>query len=81
MALMGRRTNIFIELWCLAASGGLTSACLNSLQQKEYQISVKYWILAPFLSEAAEARECQFFENWLMTQKSAILLKPLDTMI
>ena len=52
-ALRGTKINNFIELWCLVASGGLdicvlstsfqklTSAGLNSLQQKEYQISVK----------------------------------------
>ena len=38
-------------------------------------------ILAPFLSEAAEASQCYFFENWLMKLKCPILLKPLDTMI
>ena len=38
-------------------------------------------ILATFLSEAAEASQCYFFENWLMKLKCPILLKPLDTMI
>ena len=31
--------------------------------------------------EAVEASSCQLFENWLMKQKSAILLKPLGTLI
>ena len=57
MALRGGRFNNFFELGCLVASGGLhfcvsltsfqkklTPAGLNSLQHKEYQISVKYWI-------------------------------------
>ena len=38
-------------------------------------------MLAPFLSEAAEASQCYFFGNWLMKLKCPILLKPLDTMI
>ena len=56
MALRDRRTNIFFDLGCLVASGGLdicvsstsfqkmTLAGINSLWQKEYQILVKNWI-------------------------------------
>ena len=32
------------------------------------------WILAPFLSEAVEANQCYFFENWLMKHKWATLV-------
>ena len=46
-----------------------------------HQKSTFSLILAPFLSEAAEASQCYFFENWLMKLKCPILLKPLDTMI
>ena len=35
--------------------------------------------LAPFLSEAVEARVFYFFLNWLMKLKCPILLNPLDT--
>ena len=38
-------------------------------------------ILAPFLSEAVEARRCYFFENWLMKLKFPSLLKLLGTII
>ena len=37
--------------------------------------------LAPFLSEAVEARVFYFFKNWLIKLKCPILLKPLETMI
>ena len=42
---------------------------------------ISCWILAPFLSEAVEVSECNFFENWLMKHKSPNLLKPLGTII
>ena len=56
MALRDRRTNNFLELWCLVSSGGaviwvyqpvfkkIASAGLSSLRQKGYQILVKNWI-------------------------------------
>ena len=57
MALRDRKINNFLELGCLVASGDLdtnefhpmidkkvTSAGLNSLRNKGYQISVKNWI-------------------------------------
>jgi hypothetical protein len=52
MALRGRRINYFFLVMVPSGfkSGGhfifkkVTSAGLNSLQQKEYQISVKNWI-------------------------------------
>ena len=34
-----------------------------------------------FLSEAVEASQCHFFENWLMKLKCPDLLKPLSTII
>ena len=37
--------------------------------------------LAPFLSEAVEARVFYFFKNWLMKLKCPNLVKPLDTII
>ena len=37
--------------------------------------------LIHFVSDAVEASGCQFFENWSMKHKSAILLKPLGTLI
>ena len=40
-----------------------------------------HWYLVPFLSEAAEASPCYFFQNWLMKLKCPNLLKPLDTII
>ena len=42
---------------------------------------VFYWYLTLFLSEAVEASQCHFFQNWLMKHKSAILLKPQGTII
>ena len=46
---------------------------------KNHEIS--YWVLAPFLSEAAEASRCHFFENCLMKHKSPHLLKPPGTIL
>jgi hypothetical protein len=37
-------------------------------------------ILAPFLSEAVEASQYYFFENWLMKLKCPNLLKSVGTM-
>ena len=37
--------------------------------------------LAPFLSEAVQANQCDFFEKWLMKLKCPNLLKPLGTII
>ena len=34
-----------------------------------YNREISYWILAPFLSEAVEASECHFIENWMMKHK------------
>ena len=36
-------------------------------------------ILALFLSEAVEASRCYFFENWKMTLKCPLLLRPLES--
>ena len=53
MALRGRRTHNFIELWfeevwkfkfCQPVLKKMASASLNSLRQKGYYISVKNWI-------------------------------------
>ena len=52
--------------WCLERNNFL------------YDHEISYWNLAPFLSEAVEASQCYFFENWLMKLKCPILLKPLD---
>jgi hypothetical protein len=38
-------------------------------------------ILALFLSEAVEAIQCYFFENWWMKLKCPLLLKPLATIV
>ena len=42
---------------------------------------MSYWILAPFLLEAAEASRCYFFENRWKKLKCPNLLKPLETLI
>ena len=42
---------------------------------------ISYWILAPFLSEAVEASQYYFFENWFIKLKCPTLLKPLATVI
>ena len=38
-----------------------------------------HWYLVPFLSEAVEASQSYFFQNWLMKLKCPNLLKPLST--
>ena len=40
----------------------------------DHQKSNFVLILAPFLSEAVEANQCNFFENWLMRHKWATLV-------
>ena len=40
-----------------------------------------HWYLVPFLSEAAEASPCYFFQNWLMKLKCPNLLKPLAAIV
>ena len=55
----------------------------KSFGGENYEISleISYWILALFLSEAAEASHCHSFENWLMKHKFPTLLNPLWTII
>ena len=40
-----------------------------------------YWYLLAYLSEAVEASQCYFFENWMMQLKFPNLLQPLGTII
>ena len=43
------------------------------------KILIFYWYLILFLSEAVEASQCHFFDNWLMKHKCPNLLNPLCT--
>ena len=73
----------------------ITSEDIKVIQVVEFSFILIFWkqlflgrimkyqdeFLAPFLSEAVEARVFYFFKNWLMKLKCPNLLKPLDTII
>ena len=54
-----------IELWRLQ----MPMRLIFMYQFFWYGHKISSWILAPFLSEALEARWCYFFEKWLMKLK------------
>ena len=59
---------------------GLISLYFDVLEKKIWQNHENScWILAPFLSEAAEASQYYFFENRWKKLKCPHLLKPLGT--
>ena len=72
----------------------ITPEDFRAIQAFEYSFIFIFWkivftgrimkyhgILAPFLSEAVEASQCNFFENWLIKHKFPNLLKQLGSMI